>query len=413
MRTLARWGVAVAAVVGYVALHMVITAVGDLRAGERVRYVAALCWAVPAVLLLPPVLWLRRRRRAGAAELAALVDRFAPERAWWYRPVFLVLCGVGYVLLAGGLGGANAGRQKVGTMPLALSALLLVAGLVAMGAGVLLLRWARPRAARSAARALLADGRAPVLYLRSFADDATSARADDSGMAVNVHTREEEFAAALGAFGPMIAVGRPGEPLPLLGAARFYLPLDDWKPTVLQLMAASRLIVLRLGAGDGLWWEVGQAMATQPARKLVLLAEGDLAEVARRLDGYLPAPSRLVEAVGGARRASVVVTFGSDWAPRAYPVGPGTGVGPPAGRVRRAVRTMRSVYAEARLTSYTQYLVRAVARALGVGRIRRWRLGWRTVTARNGSWLKGYALFLAVGLVGWPVFRVLQLAGLG
>ncbi|MFC8720782.1 transferase [Kitasatospora sp. NPDC057198] len=413
-RAIARSVTAVAAVVGYVALHTAITAAADLRAGERVRYASVLRWSVPALLLLLPALWLRRRRRAGMVQTAALVSRFAPERAWWYRPVFLALSGVGCLLFAGGFLAASTARQAQHPPSPPLALLLLATGLAAMGAGVLLLRHARPRAARSAARALLADGRAPVLYLRSFADDAASARPDDSRAYVRLHTREEEFAAALGALGPVIAVGRPGEQLPLLGAARFYLPLDDWQPTVLRLMAASRLIVLRLGAGDGLWWEVEQAVATQPARKLVLLAEGDLTELARRLDRHLPVPSGLAGAAGRAPRAVVVVGFGDDWAPRACPVGPAAAAGlPPAGRVRRAARTARSVLAEAMLPTPTQHLALAVATVLGHGSVRRRAMGWRTVVATMESWLKGFGLLLVLGLAAWPAVRVFQVFGPG
>ncbi|KOV85377.1 hypothetical protein [Nocardia sp. NRRL S-836] len=82
----------------------------------------------------------------------------------------------------------------------------------------------------------------------------------------------------LRALGPVIAVGRPGERLPRLGAARFYLPDDDWKSGVRELMGLCRLIVLRLGPGTGLWWEVEEARTTQPPGKLVLLMPGDCAD---------------------------------------------------------------------------------------------------------------------------------------
>ncbi|WP_331769180.1 hypothetical protein OG948_35875 (plasmid) [Embleya sp. NBC_00888] len=252
-----------ALVTAYVALHLAITAGQDLRARRDFGSsgTVALWWVLAAGVLAVPALWLRRRRRMRTVELVELVERFAPRQPRWRRPVFLAASGVGYALFAAGSIAAGMAQRSDSKMPVAAQALLLPAGLAALGAGFLTLRYSRPRSARGAARALLVDGREPVLYLRSFADDPISARVDD-GVALNIHSRDEQLAGALGAFGPVIAVGRPGEPLPLLGAARFYLPLDDWKPVILRLMELSRLIVLRVGLGEGLWWEVDQALAT-------------------------------------------------------------------------------------------------------------------------------------------------------
>jgi hypothetical protein len=56
-----------------------------------------------------------------------------------------------------------------------------------------------------------------VLYLRSFrTDTSTSAKVLASGLSSD----EEQFADVLRPFGTLIAIGKPGEPLPLPGAAR-------------------------------------------------------------------------------------------------------------------------------------------------------------------------------------------------
>lgn len=41
-------------------------------------------------------------------------------------------------------------------------------------------------------------------------------------------------------LGRVIAVGQPGEHLPQIGAERGYLPLDDWKDTVSNLIQGTR-----------------------------------------------------------------------------------------------------------------------------------------------------------------------------
>ncbi|MFC9926569.1 transferase [Streptomyces sp. NPDC127190] len=376
--------------------------------------VTALAWAVPAVLLPVPALWLRRRRRSGAAEIVRVVNRFLPHRPWWRRPLFLVASGVGYVLFASGVIAVSTAQRKGSDMPPTAFMLSLVGGLAALGAGVLILRPSRPRSARGAAQALLADGRRPVLYLRSFTDDDTTAQVDDSAAFIGLHSREEQLTGALGAVGPVITVGRPGEPLPRLGAARFYLPLDDWQPTVLRLMDLSQLIVLRLGLGDGLWWEIQQARDSQPAHKLVLLAPGGLPEVAERLDEHLPVPSRLNELAGGDLWTSAVITFSPDWTPRVHPVGPVPRATAPRGALlRRAGGAVKGGLVSMMLLSPAHHVARTMKDALASVGVCRRTMAWRATLATQTSLWKGLALVTALALLAWLVVRALRLFGLG
>ncbi|BDM74277.1 hypothetical protein HEK616_77640 (plasmid) [Streptomyces nigrescens] len=372
----------------------------------------ALYFAAPAGVLLVPVLRLRHRRRSGAAEIVDVVSRFVPPQPWWRRPVFLMASWVGYGLFASGSLAVATSEQRGYTMPLETQVLLLLGGLAALGAGVLILRYCRPRSARSAAQALLADGRRPVLYLRSFADDDTAASVDD-GAPVNIHSREEQLAGALSAFGPVIAVGKPGEPLPRLGAARFYLPQDDWQPVVLRLMELSQLIVLGLGLGEGLWWEVEQARATQPARKLVLLAPAGLPDVAARLDEHLPTPARLDEVIAGDSWISAVIAFDPDGTPRVHPVGPVSDTarrGALASLVARVREAGRSPMIP--LSTPAHQVVRAVKAALASVGVRRRTLAWRGVFAVQAALWKGFALVVSVALLSWLVSRARQLFAL-
>ncbi|TSB31764.1 transferase [Streptomyces benahoarensis] len=369
-----------------------------------------LCWAMPAGVLLVPALWLRRRRRAGAAEVVAVVSRFVPRQPWWRRPVYLVADGFGYVLFVVGALAAQMSQQQGYKMPLTAQVLLLAGGLAALGAGVLVLRHTRPRAVRGAAQALRADGRRPVLYLRSFADDAAAAEVDD-GPFVTLHSREEQLAGALGAVGPVITVGRPGEPLPHLGAARFYLPLDDWQPAILRLMELSHLIVLRLGTGDGLWWEVEQARATQPARKLVLLASGRQPGTAARLDAQLPVPSGLDAVVSDDPWTAAVVVFDPSWAPRLYPVGSSAGArhrGPLTRQLARVGRLYRTAMLP--LTP-THHLARTLQAALATVDVPARRMAWRATFATQASLWRGFALVTTLGLLAWLGYRALRFFG--
>lgn len=374
----------------------------------------ALYWSAAAVVLLGPTMWLRRRRRSGAAEIVRVVSRFVPPHPWWRRPLFLLASSAGYVLLAIGftiVGTAQRRGYEMSPLRLMLS---LVGGLAVFGVAVLSLRYTRPRSVRGAARALLADGRQPVLYLRSFADDDIAAQVDDSASFISLHSREEQFTAALAAVGPVITVGRPGEPLPRLGAARFYLPLDDWQPTVLRLMALSQLCVLRLGLGEGLWWEVQQVRATQAAGRVVLLVPGGLPEVAQRLDEYLPSPSRLTEVAGDDPWTGAVITFAPDWTPRVHPVGTSSrAMLPRAALVRRAVRSVKAGYATLMMHTPAHHLARAGKDALASVGVRKRSMTWRSAFATQTSLWNGFVLVAVLALLAWLADRALQLLGFG
>jgi TM2 domain-containing membrane protein YozV len=125
------------------------------------------------------------------------------------------------------------------------------------------------------------DPRPPVLYLRSFRDD-DDAHIDDGGSRavgltmelVRPPSPEEELAELLARFGPVVAIGKPGEPLPELGAARLYVPHDRWQRKVLDLMAAAGLVVVRVGTSPGVLWEIEQALRDVPRQRLVLVLMG-------------------------------------------------------------------------------------------------------------------------------------------
>jgi hypothetical protein len=284
-------------------------------------------WLVIGAILTAAALVLRHRRRAANAAVVDLVMQYVPPRPWWRRPVFLVVSGAGYTLLVSGFISVVAATRAT-ALPWAARGFFLVGGIVALPVAYFVLKYSRPRAVRGAAQALRADWREPVLYLRGFGDDPGAAVIDElpgalsTGM-LSIHSREELLIGALSAFGPVVAVGRPGEPLPHLGAARFYLPGDDWQSGVLRLMDLSQLIVLRLGDGGGVWWEVDQARATQPPGKLVLLIPGDRPDLVERLDTHLPIPAKIDKAYPlPGRWTSAVVVFGPDWTPRVEAVGP-------------------------------------------------------------------------------------------
>jgi hypothetical protein len=129
------------------------------------------------------------------------------------------------------------------------------------------------------------DPRPPVLYLRSFQDDGITARSltmhyhtggpHGGGMHLLFVTEEQLLVKVLNEIGPVIAIGRPGEDIPELGAARKQVSDREWKTVVRNDMNEARLVVLRVGDGspDAYWWEVEQAGLLPPEKVLFVVSD--------------------------------------------------------------------------------------------------------------------------------------------
>ena len=113
---------------------------------------------------------------------------------------------------------------------------------------------------------VLASGNPPVLYLRSFADDTVTGEPQAALL-----TEEEEIAKAFQPFGPMIAIGRPGERLPDLGAARAYFTDETWQAAIHHYMEIANLVVIRAGESEGLLWEIKNSIQRIDPVHFVLL----------------------------------------------------------------------------------------------------------------------------------------------
>ena len=140
-------------------------------------------------------------------------------------------------------------------------------------------RRSRALGQRDAEAHLRRDPRPPVLLLRSFADDerlievrvrVSTQRSGFENVLIRAERFEEVLARQLWSIGPVIAVGRPGEPLPLLGAARTYLPVDEWEPKVSSLMDQAALIIVVLGESAGLVWKIDRLCDSAHLGKTVI-----------------------------------------------------------------------------------------------------------------------------------------------
>jgi hypothetical protein len=148
--------------------------------------------------------------------------------------------------------------------------LLLIQAAMLLSAYVIYL--ARQLTARSAQEARAADGRPPILYLRPFAKDENFRshlwfRYANYGIGEG---REEALVRYLAQTGPVVAIGRPGEQLPPLGAAREYVGNADWQARVSELIERSQLIVLQAGLSAGFWWEFEEVRRRADPLRVVL-----------------------------------------------------------------------------------------------------------------------------------------------
>lgn len=152
-----------------------------------------------------------------------------------------------------------------------------IAGLIAFG-GAYLARKGRQYRAQSAEMLMSNDKRPPVLYMRSFKDDELLA--DDQGASLPtagmpLRSEEQLLVKVLQTIGPVIAIGKPGETLPQLGAARMYVQDDDWQDKIAELMPEAKLVVLLAGFTVGLLWELETAITRVNPKHLVILLPYD------------------------------------------------------------------------------------------------------------------------------------------
>jgi hypothetical protein len=155
---------------------------------------------------------------------------------------------------------------------LVFAAALLLVGTLLIDAGIALFRRGSATLQLSADELMTTDRRRPVLLLRSFGDEQMSvAERPTWGQAASLARMEESIADQLRRFGPLIAIGKPGEVLPELGASRNYYSDEEWRAAALGLMQDALLIVVIAGITAGLRWELEAIARIGHQAKLLIL----------------------------------------------------------------------------------------------------------------------------------------------
>jgi len=81
---------------------------------------------------------------------------------------------------------------------------------------------------------------------------------------------EQFLVSLLDPLGPVIAIGRPGERTPSVGAARMYLG-DEWKDVVHDLLKRSQFILMFAGTTTHFGWELQEVFQNDPFVPIILI----------------------------------------------------------------------------------------------------------------------------------------------
>lgn len=180
-----------------------------------------------------------------------------------------------------------------------------LAGFILVALGAIIARFARRLGSIDAERLMRRDPRPPVLYLRSFGDDALklwTATLGRSSLIERFTLRrfdpfEEVLVRFLSLRGPVIAVNPPGTRLAPLGAARGTIDSGDWHSAVATWMERSSLIVLVAPPSqptEGLLWELQAVSAAGHWDKTIIVVPPvSPAQLQRRWQAFQEAVARI------------------------------------------------------------------------------------------------------------------------
>ena len=132
------------------------------------------------------------------------------------------------------------------------------------------------------------DTRAPVLLLRSFSEDNLALERRYRMLWIlegskQTFTLESYVVNRVWYLGPVIAVGDPRDDLSPLGAARDYVPEDQWRARISEYLDESVYVVCILGSTPGLRWEYEEIKARgKQDNVLVVFPPKPIEELQRR-----------------------------------------------------------------------------------------------------------------------------------
>lgn len=176
-----------------------------------------------------------------------------------------------------GLGLVAASKQVQTSIPMSISTKLIIGALgvlISFVGGRYYYR-ARQHASKNIAEKITNENSEyDILFLRPFSTDITIDQSVKGshpmpGFHYLQSTPEEDLFKALEPLGNLIAIGKPGEKLPVPGALRIYAN-DEWMNVIIDKMEKSRLVIMQAGNGEGFNWELQQAFKIVNPKKLLI-----------------------------------------------------------------------------------------------------------------------------------------------
>jgi hypothetical protein len=169
----------------------------------------------------------------------------------------------------------------------------------------------------------------PVLFLRSFNFDSITSAVPkwQDMMPINaaMPTAELNLVQMIFRHAPVIAIGRPGESVPPVGAVRFYARHDVWKQTVEAIVPLCQLVVWTTGHTEGLRWEIKHLLERVPPQELLLWLHVNVARFSKAerdsewqklREAYRDVFPKELPADAASMR---FIAFKDDWTPIAIP----------------------------------------------------------------------------------------------
>ncbi|MGB8028131.1 MAG: hypothetical protein WCF30_00575 [Terracidiphilus sp.] len=244
---------------------------------------------------------------------------------------------IGIVLLVVGTGGLLAltfalmmvilylvGSEAINAVPVALFFPLGV--LLAAAAIFLFISPGLRRLQPSVEELMAADSRPPVVFLRSYRDEAmmqpVARQAPTASGTLFLRASrgrvEVGLVSGLNRIGPVIAIGKPGEKLPQLGAARAYVKTEDWQETIASWMARARLVVMLVHTPTpGTQWEIQHARSSRRPEQFVLYFPGTMGAREQLYSAYRDRLSQMLDRPLPPNMViSQFIRFDSDWTPQ-------------------------------------------------------------------------------------------------
>lgn len=87
-------------------------------------------------------------------------------------------------------------------------------------------------------------------------------------------TAEEQLFSEIDPISPVVAIGKPGDSINLLGAGRTYVSNEEWQNTVIESLETAKYVIIQPGSSKHIFWEIDQTLAKKRFDQVLLWLTG-------------------------------------------------------------------------------------------------------------------------------------------